>query len=176
MAAARPGGTTDRSDVVVLGRVGAPFGVRGWVKVSSYTDPVEGIADYPAWTLVQGGAARTVEVLDSKLAGRGVAVQLAGIETIEAARALTGAEIQVDRAVLPPVEAGEFYLHDLLGLQAVNREGQSLGQVDSFLELPAHPVVVLRGERERLVPLVPERIVEVDLEARRITLDWHVDD
>jgi 16S rRNA processing protein RimM len=82
--------------------------VHGWVKVSSYTDPVDGIADYPAWTLAQGGETRTVEVLDSKLAGRGVAVQLAGIETIEAARALTGAEIRVDRAALPPVEAGEF--------------------------------------------------------------------
>ena len=115
-------------------------------------------------------------MLDSKLAGRGVAVRLAGIETIEAARALTGAEIQVDRAALPPVARGEFYLHDLLGLQAVNREGQSLGQVDGFLELPAHPVVVLRGERERLVPLVPERIVEVNLELGRVTLDWHVDD
>jgi 16S rRNA processing protein RimM len=67
-------------------------------------------------------------------------------------------------------------LHDLLGLQAVNRDGQSLGQVDGFLELPAHPVVVLRGDRERLVPLVPERIVELNLAAGRLTLDWHVDD
>jgi 16S rRNA processing protein RimM len=169
-------GNSGRSDVVVLGRVGAPFGVHGWVKVSSYTDPVQGIADYSAWTLAQGGDTRPVEVLDSKMAGRGVAVQLAGIETIEAARALTGAEIQVARAALPPIEAGEFYLHDLLGLQAVNREGESLGQVDGFLELPAHPVVVLRGDRERLVPLVPERIVELNLAAGRLTLDWHVDD
>jgi 16S rRNA processing protein RimM len=169
-------GNADRSAVVVLGRVGAPFGLHGWVKVSSYTDPAEGIADYPAWQLVQGEQARTVEVLESKRAGRGVAVKLAGIETIEAARALTGAEIQVDRAELPPVGQGEFYLHDLLGLEAFNREGQALGRVESFLELPAHPVVVLKGDRERLVPLVPARIVEVDLEAGRVTLDWHVDD
>jgi 16S rRNA processing protein RimM len=169
-------GDPDRSAAVVLGRVGAPFGVQGWVKVSSYTEPARGIADYPAWTLVQGDKTLTVAVLESKLAGRGVAVKLAGIESIDAARALTGAEVQVDRAELPVVAPGEFYLHDLLGLQAVNREGQSLGKVDSFLELPAHPVVVLRGERERLVPLVPDRIVEVNLEAGRITLDWHVDD
>jgi len=169
-------GNPARSATVVLGRVGAPFGLQGWVKVSSYTEPARGIADYPVWRLLQGGVTREVEVLDSKLAGRGVAVRLAGIETIEAARALTGAEIQVDRAALPPVARGEFYLHDLLGLQAVNREGHSLGQVEGFLELPAHPVVVLRGERERLVPLVPERIVEVNLELGRVTLDWHVDD
>ena len=116
-------GNDSRSDVVVLGRVGAPFGVQGWVKVSSYTDPAEGIADYPAWTLVLGEMSRTVEVLESKRAGRGIAVKLAGIETIEAARGLTGAEVQVDRAELAPVEQGEFYLHDLVGLVACNREG-----------------------------------------------------
>ena len=103
-------------------------------------------------------------------------MKLAGVETIEAARALTGAEVQVDRADLPPVEQGEFYLHDLLGLDACNREGQALGRVDGFLELPAHPVIVLQGERERLVPLVPDRIVEVNLATGRVVLDWHVDD
>jgi 16S rRNA processing protein RimM len=169
-------GNDSRSAIVVLGRVGAPFGVQGWVKVSSYTDPAEGIADYAAWTLVLGEMSRTVEVLESKRAGRGIAVKLAGVETIEAARALTGAEVQVGRADLPPVAQGEFYLHDLVGLVASNREGQALGRVDGFLELPAHPVVVLQGDRERLVPLVPDRIVEVDLEAGRLVLDWHVDD
>jgi 16S rRNA processing protein RimM len=169
-------GDDSRRNVVVLGRVGAPFGVQGWVKVSSYTDPAGGIADYRTWTLVREGKSNVVEVLDSKRAGRGIAVQLAGVDTVESARALTGAEVQVSRAELPPAEAGEFYLHDLLGLDAVNREGQSLGRVDGFLELPAHPVAVLQGDRERLVPLVPDRIVEVDLEAGRITLDWHVDD
>ena len=169
-------GNDSRSAVVVMGRVGAPFGVQGWVKVSSYTDPTEGIAEYPVWTLVLGDMSRTAEVLESKRAGRGIAVKLAGVETIEAARALTGAEVQVDRADLPPVEKGEFYLHDLVGLVASNREGQALGRVDGFLELPAHPVVVLKGDRERLVPLVPDRIVEVNLETGRMVLDWHVDD
>ena len=169
-------GDDARRDVVVLGRVGAPFGVQGWVKVSSYTDPASGIAGYRTWTLVRQGRSSVVEVLDSKRAGRGIAVQLAGVDTVEAARALTGAEVQVGRAELPPAEAGEFYLHDLVGLVASNREGQALGRVDSFLELPAHPVVVLKGDRERLVPLVPDRIVEVNLETGRVVLDWHVDD
>jgi 16S rRNA processing protein RimM len=167
----------DSSRVVVLGRVGAPHGVQGWVKVNSYTEPPAGIASYPQWTLVQGGQARTVQVLDSKRAGQGVAVKLEGIETREAAQALTGAEVHVDRSALPPAGPSEHYLHDLLGLEAVNRAGVPLGRVDGFLDMPAHPVAVLvDGKVERLVPLVPERLVDVDIEAGRVTLDWHQDD
>jgi 16S rRNA processing protein RimM len=163
--------------VVVLGRVGAPFGVQGWVKVNSYTEPAAGIANYPRWTLVRGGEAREVRVLESKRAGQQVAVRLEGVETREAAQALTGAEVQVDRSELPPTAPNEHYLHDLLGLEAVNREGVPLGRIEGFLELPAHPVAVLKdGKLERLVPLVRERLVAVDLEAGRVTFDWHPDD
>jgi 16S rRNA processing protein RimM len=162
---------------VVLGRVGAPFGVQGWVKVTSYTDPVAGIADYARWQLVRGEQVRQVRVLESKRAGRGVAVRLEGVETREAAQALTGAEVQVDRSELPPTGPKEHYLHDLLGLEAVNREGAALGRVDDVLDLPAHPVAVLRqGKVERLVPLVPERLVAVDLAGGRVIFDWHPDD
>jgi 16S rRNA processing protein RimM len=163
---------------VILGKVGAPHGVQGWVKVLSYTEPAEGIAGYADWTLVRDGTAvQKARVLEWKRAGRAIAVRLEGVETREGAQALTGTEVSVPRAALPVPASREFYLHDLLGLDAVNREGISLGQVDGFLELPAHPVVVLReGRRERLVPLVRERLVDVDLTARRITFDWHPDD
>jgi 16S rRNA processing protein RimM len=162
---------------VVLGRVGAPFGVQGWVKVTSFTEPAAGIAKYARWTLVHGGEQRQVRVLESKRAGQSIAVKLEGVETREAAQALTGAEVQVDRSELPQAGPKEHYLHDLLGLEAVNREGVPLGRVDGFLDLPAHPVAVLRdGTRERLVPVVPERLVAVDRAAGRVTFDWHPDD
>ena len=172
---ARPGQQSPRA--VVLGQVGAPHGVQGWVKVTSYTDPAAGITRYPQWTLVRGGETRQVRLLEWKRAGQAMAVRLEGIETIEAARALTGSEVQVDRTELPPVGPREHYLHDLLGLEAVNREGVALGRIEEFLELPAHPVAVLRdGKVERLVPMVPERLVAVDPEAGRVTFDWHPDD
>ena len=161
---------------VALGRVGGPFGVRGWVKVRSYTDPPEGIVSYVPWELVRDGSLGTRVVLDWKRAGANIAVRLEGVETREAAQALTGAEVGVDRAALPPTSPGEYYWDDLVGLEAVNRDGAALGRVISILELPAHPVLVLAGERERLVPLVTERLVAVDLGNRRVTLDWHPDD
>jgi len=172
---ARSGPESPRA--VVLGRVGAPHGVRGWVKVSSYTEPAAGIADYPQWTLVHAGQSRRVRVLESKRAGQNLAVRLEGIDTMDAARLLNGAEIQVDRSELPDAGPREHYLHDLLGLEVVNREGVALGRVDGFLEMPAHPVMVLRDDKvERLVPMVPERLVAVDLAGQRVTVDWHQDD
>jgi 16S rRNA processing protein RimM len=173
MSPARPG--NDRR-VVVLGRIGAPFGVQGWVKVSSFTDPPEGIAGYRDWQLVRAGSTERRTVLEWKRAGRAVAVRLAGVDSRDAAQALTGCDVQVDRAELPPTPPGQYYWHDLVGLEAKNRDGVLLGRVEAVLEMPAHPVLVLRGERERLVPLVPERLVAVDLGAGRVTLDWHPDD
>jgi 16S rRNA processing protein RimM len=166
----------DGREPVVLGRVGAPHGVQGWVKVFSYTEPPEGITDYPEWDVVRGTEVRRMTVLESKRAGQGIAVRLEGIETREAAQMLSGAEVRIDRSELPEAGPGEYYWHDLVGLEASNRDGQSLGRVAEILELPAHPVIVLRGERERLVPLVPERLVAVDLAGGKLTLDWHPDD
>jgi 16S rRNA processing protein RimM len=166
----------DGRQPVVLGKVGAPFGVQGWVKVFSYTDPPQGIASYAEWEVVRGTEVRRVTVLESKRAGQAIAVRLEGIDTREAAQLLVGAEVRVDRSELPAPEAGKYYWHDFVGLAAFNREGQALGRVAEVLELPAHPVLVLKGERERLVPLVPDRLVAVDLEAGKVTLDWHADD
>lgn len=161
---------------MVLGRIGAPFGVHGWLKVQSFTDPLEGIAGYPDWELHRGASLGRRSVLEWKRAGSGIAVRLEGIESREAAQALTGAEVRVERAALPPTAPGEFYWHDLVGLEASSPQGVPLGRVAGILELPAHPVLVLEGERERLVPLVRERLVKVDLEAGRLVLDWHPDD
>jgi 16S rRNA processing protein RimM len=163
---------------VILGKVGAPHGVQGWIKVISYTEPAEGIANYPDWTLVRDGKpVRQARVMEWKRAGQAIAVRIEGLETREAAQDLTGAEVSIPRSALPATGSREFYLHDLLGLEAVNRDGVALGRVEGFLQMPAHPVVVLReGRRERLVPLVRERLVDVDLGAGRVTFDWHPDD
>lgn len=161
---------------VVLGKIGAPHGVQGWVKVFSYTDPPESIASYPSWDVALGNAVRRMTVLESKRAGQALAVRFAGIDSREAAQMLSGSEVRVDRSELPEPEAGTYYWHDLVGLAAFNREGSPLGSIAEVMEMPAHPVLVLKGDRERLVPLVPDRLVAVDLEARRVTVDWHVDD
>ncbi len=161
---------------VVLGRFGAPFGVQGWVKLESYTEPPEQVLDYPA---LQG---RTVGRRDRRPgveAGRPRPARRAARRSREPGRGRGRCAVPssgCDGRTCRPRRPGEYYFADLIGLTAVNREGDALGQVAEILELPAHPVLVLRGERERLVPLVRERLIRVDLDAGRVTLDWHRDD
>jgi 16S rRNA processing protein RimM len=155
--------------------VGAPFGVHGWSRIHSYTDPPDNILAYRVWLIGNAGNWRPVEVEDGKVTGKGVLAKLAGIETPEDARLGAGAEIGIPRAELPPPAPGEYYWSDLEGLEAVDADGAPLGRVDHFRSTPAGNVVVVKGEREHWIPFVTERILKVDLETGRIVLDWAED-
>ena len=157
---------------VEVGRLGAAHGVRGWLRVQSFTDPPQRLFEWKRWFIRE----REMRMLEARPQGKGWIVRLEGVEERDAASQLTGQMILVDRESLPPTRGREYYRDDLIGLEAVNREGRALGVVDGFIELPAHPVVVLRGERERLVPLAGGRLIGVDLAAGRVTFDWHEDD
>jgi 16S rRNA processing protein RimM len=173
----------DRSDdstheserIVVLGSIGAAFGVQGWVRINSYTDPPDNILEYGRWRVGRGGRWQEIEVEGGRVTAKGVLAKLAGIETPEDARLHVGADIAVARSELPPPAAGEYYWNDLEGLQAVTKQGEVLGRVDHFRTTPAGHVVVVRGEREHWIPFVRERIAQVDLDAGRIVFDWGAD-
>lgn len=166
-------GTPDRW--VVLGKIGSAFGVQGWVRITSYTDPPDNILDYEVWYLHRAGQWQVAEVEDGRMTAKGVQVKLAGIDTPEEARLQVGIEIGVPRSELPPTAPGEYYWNDLEGLEAVTPQGESLGRVDHFRTTPGGDVVVIRGDREHWIPFVKDRIVKVDLDARRIVLDWGLD-
>lgn len=160
---------------VVLGKIGSAFGVQGWVRITSYTDPPDNILDYEAWYVQRAGQWQAIEVEDGRMTAKGVQAKLAGIDTPEEARLHVGTEIAVPRSQLPPIAPGEYYWSDLEGLEAVTPEGETLGRVDHFRTTPGGDVVVVRGEREHWIPFVKDRIVKVDLDARRIVLDWGLD-
>lgn len=160
---------------VVLGQVGGAFGVQGWVRIQSYTDPPGNILDYARWQLGRADQWREVEVEEGKVTAKGVLARLAGVATPEDARLDTGAQIAVGRDELPEPAPGEYYWSDLEGLAAFGREQQLLGRIEEFRTTPAGPVVVIRGERQHWVPFVKERIVTVDLDAGRVVLDWAAD-
>jgi len=159
---------------VVLGKITGLFGVRGWVKVFSHTEPRTNIVDYSPWLVRRpGGQWQTMQVLDGKAHGKGVVAQLEGIVDRDQAALLLGAEVAVPRSQLPAPGEGEYYWTDLIGLQVVTTTGEDLGRVDSLLETGSNDVLVVKGERERLIPfLTPEVITEVDLAGGRIQVDW----
>jgi 16S rRNA processing protein RimM len=164
--------TPEPSPLIELGAVGAPFGVRGWVKLHSYTDPPERLLDHRQFQLKLGGAVRTYAVEADGRSGGTLTVKLEGIEDRDAAQALRGALIGIPRSELPPRGDRDFYRADLVGCEVVNLAGVRLGAVAHFVEIPAHALMVVGGEREYWIPAVPQHLRRVDLEARRIVVDW----
>jgi len=161
--------------IVVLGRVAGVFGVKGWVKIQSFTSPPENLLEYPVWQLSRGQAWIPAKCVEGKPASRMVLARLDNCSDRDQAQALVGSEIGVWRSELPPPGKGEYYREDLTGLDAYSPAGQWLGKVDHFRETAVHPLIVVRGEREHLIPLVKQRLVAVDLEGGRLTLDWDPD-
>lgn len=172
-----PGPDSGSGNDVALGRLGGAWGVRGWLRVESFTDPADAVLDYRRWTLVQPGR-EPLEVTprEGRLQGQSLVVHLEGIDDRDAALALRGSTVTVPRSALPPAGEGEHYWTDLVGLEVVNVEGVSLGRIEGLFETGANDVMVVRGDRERLLPYVPDQVVlRVDVAAGRMEVDWQPD-
>lgn len=162
---------------VVVGQVNGFYGVRGWVKVFSQTAPREGIAAYKPLYLKRGGNWHPIAVAEGRLQGKGVVLKFEGIDDRDAAATLMGAELAVKRSQLPPTAADEYYWTDLIGLAVVNQDGVDLGTIDHLFETGANDVIVVRGDRERLIPFVQGSVIKrIDLATRRMDVDWDADD
>ena len=161
---------------ILLGRVLGAFGVRGELKVQSFTDPESALLRYQPWLLVHQGSERELAGVQGRTTNKGVNATIPGIEDRDAAQALAGAEIWVPRSRLPKAKPGEYYWVDLEGLEVVNREGTVLGRVSHLFDTAANQVLVVSGERERLIPFLEGSFVlKVDFEAGRIEVDWAAD-
>ena len=162
--------------MVVMGRVTAPFGVKGWVKIYALTAQPGNLCDYPVWWLGRDGDWREMQVTAAKVHGNTLVAQFAGVADREAAIALKGLEVAVPREQLPGAAEDEFYWADLIGLAVVNGEGVGLGTVQSLIETGANDVLVVRdGEVERLLPFVDAVVRKVDVPAGRIEVEWGAD-
>jgi 16S rRNA processing protein RimM len=167
------------TEETVLGRITAVFGVKGWLKVHSYTDPIDNILDYKQWVLHHNGRRLPVTLAGSQRHGKGLIVLLKGVEDRNQAQEYCGADIAVDSAALPVLPEGEYYWHQLEGLEVVTDDGLLLGKVDHLIETGANDVLVVRStdgsmdDRERLIPYLPEQVViDIDLENNRMTVAW----
>lgn len=166
----------ERAELLVVGRISGLYGVRGWLKIYSHTQPRENIIGYSPWLIGTEGAWRSVAVEDGRAQGKGVVAKLAGYDDRDAAAALIGHEIAIRRDQLERLTAGEYYWADLEGLRVVTLDGVELGVVDHLFETGANDVVVVRGDRERLVPFVRGDVIrKIDLQGGVMEVDWDPD-
>lgn len=162
--------------LINVGEISGVFGLKGWVKVFSYTDPRENILSYSPWQLRKAGQQKVLEVIDGQRQGKNVVAHLKGVDDRDAAASLTGWKIFVDRSQLPEPDENEYYWADLCGLKVITRENIELGVVDHLLETGANDVLVVLGERERLIPfLMGQTVIEVDLDSGCLIVDWDPD-
>lgn len=161
--------------LVVMGRISAPYAIRGWVRIQTQTEYIDSLLDYPLWYVGRKGQWRPFRLIEGKAHGQYLLAHLEGMNDRDAAETVMGMEIAVPREDRPAAEEGEYYWDDLIGLDVVNVEGAALGQVTGLLETGAHDVLQIKGERERLVPFVDAYVREVDLAARRIVVEWGLD-
>ena len=159
---------------ILLGKIVGVFGVKGWVKLQSHTEPREALFDYLPWVLRQRGTERIVDKIEGRAQGRGLVASFPGFDSRDAAEALIGTEIWVDRAAMPKPRKGEYYWVDLENLAVQTIDGLSLGRVSHLFATGSNDVLVaVDGERERLIPFLPDSVIKrVDLEAGLIVVDW----
>jgi 16S rRNA processing protein RimM len=162
---------------ILLGRLHGAFGVRGELKLESFTEPLAAILRYQPWILRDAqGREGALEGARGRETAKGLVATFPGVEDRDAAEALRGGEIWVPRSVLPAPQPGEYYWVDLEGLRVINTEGVVLGTVSHLFSTGANDVLVVQGERERMVPfLQPDYVVSVDFENGLVTVDWEAD-
>jgi 16S rRNA processing protein RimM len=166
-------------DYVVLGKISSVYGIKGWVKVYSYTEPMERILEYGNWTLRKGKELILVEVDKGRSHGKGMVAHLKGVDDREVAKQYSGYEICIPRDRLPDLAEGEYYWYELEGLTVVTTKDVTLGKVDYMMSAGAsNDVLVVKGDsasidrKERLIPYIDQFVLDISLEAGRILVDW----
>ncbi|RZZ90742.1 ribosome maturation factor RimM [Pseudoxanthomonas winnipegensis] len=159
---------------ILLGRVVGAFGVRGQVKIESWTEPREAIFRYQPWTLRDAaGRERELSGVRGKPSGKHLIASFPGVEDRDAVEAMVGLEIAVPRSALPPPQPDEYYWVDLEGLRVINADGRDFGTVSHLFSTGANDVLVARGDKDRLIPFIqPDFVTRVDFEAGVVGVDW----
>lgn len=169
-----------KEEQIILGKVGAVYGIKGWLKIHSFTDDPQAIFDYSPWVITLGGKKQTVTVTEWRKHSSSLIAKFADINDRTDAQLRTGAEIVVESDVLPELPDGEFYWRDLIGMDVVNTQGYSFGKVTDIMETGSNDVLVVKanpndgfGKKERLIPYIDEQVIHnVSLDSKQIDVDW----
>jgi 16S rRNA processing protein RimM len=185
-------GNSAESNMVVMGRIVAPYGVFGWLKIVPDTEAFDGLFDYDTWWLGKGDDWREMVVETAKTHNDVLVVKLKGIDDRDAALACKGKQIAVPREQLPEAEEDEYYWSDLIGVRVKNKQDVDFGLIVDVFETGANDVIAVRADavkqealadkivakekpKERLLPFIDAVVLEVDIVAKTMLVDWDAD-
>jgi 16S rRNA processing protein RimM len=176
----------ESGDWLAVGKITGCYGLQGWVKIHSYTEPGENFLSFGRWKICRRGVFEPIEFDRGRRHGKGLVAHIAGVDDRTLAEAYQGLEVLAPEENLPRLEEGDFYWYQLQGLRVWCLDGENrllLGEVDYLIETGANDVLVVRAaegsidDRERLIPYLPGDVVtRVDLEQGEIEVDWFPDE
>jgi 16S rRNA processing protein RimM len=161
---------------IIIGRFGRPHGIKGFVTVHSYTEPRDNILKYVDWHALLNNKWQAIVPLRAEALNKSIIVQIEGYPERELVAQLTNIEIAVQQKQLEKLKPGEYYWHQLIGLNVFNQQGESFGQVIEIIPTGANDVLVVKGNKKHLIPYLPGQfILDIDLQQQKITVDWDLD-
>lgn len=171
---------SNASDTIVVGKIGASYGIKGWLRITSYTEVLEGIFEFSPWLLNINGENKTFHVEHWKRHNKGVVAKLQGVDDRDQAELIKNVEISIHEEQLPELDENDFYWRDLIGMQVVTEKGYDLGTVEQMFETGANDVMLVKanlkdafGAKQRMIPYLLDQVVkQVNKEAKSITVDW----
>jgi 16S rRNA processing protein RimM len=166
---------TEADNLVIMGRIVAPYGVLGWIKVLPDTESLDSLLSYKTWQVGKGEDWREVKLVSGKVHNDVLVVKLEGINDRDAAFTCKGQQVAIPRSGLPVLDDSEFYWSDLIGLAVKNQEGVDFGNITDVFETGANDVLVVKGEFERLIPFTEQTVVEVNVDQQTMLVDWGED-
>ncbi|MHB1947091.1 MAG: ribosome maturation factor RimM [Gammaproteobacteria bacterium] len=166
---------TDTDKYIIVGQIGATYGVRGWLKILSYTEEISNILDYNPWYLEDKTGWKPIQVEDGQNHGKGIIAKITGYNNPEDARLISGKKIAILRSQLPELSNNEYYWSDLKGLTVIDQHGVNLGKVIYLMATGANDVLVVKGTKEHAIPYLPGKVVKsIDLAKGEMHVDWEV--
>jgi len=163
------------TEYISVGKIGSTYGVQGWIKVLSFTEPLTNILGYSPWYLEHANGWQPIQVTDHREHGKSIIVKLAHYDTPERSRLLAGKIIATPRSQLPALDTGNYYWHDLEGLTVINQQGKVLGKVVYLIATGSNDVLVVKDKKEHAIPyLLNNVIIGVDLTNKVIHVNWDI--
>ncbi|CAB5506491.1 16S rRNA processing protein RimM [uncultured Gammaproteobacteria bacterium] len=160
---------------LLVGTINGLFGVQGWVKIFSHTQPRKNILSYKPWHTQIDEQWQILEIVNGREQSKTIVAKIKDIDNREQARAMIGIDVYIEKSQLLKLKKGEHYWEDLIGLEVINRSNFVLGKVQNLMETGVNHVLIVQGEKEHWVPYIEPFLCEVNIEKQQILVDWDED-
>ena len=159
----------------IMARISGPYGIKGWIKIKPFTVDIQQLLNKKEWLIGDEKSSLSYPIETSKIRGNTIVAKLLNVDDRNAAFGLKNKTILVPKHELPVLEKGEYYWNDLMGYAVINQQKEYLDVVQTFLETGANDVLIVKGDKEYLIPFIPHVIINVDMVKKEIEVDWDKD-